>query len=237
MQPDSLRQIKIDFNAGVQMAYEREGSIWKARLRIGGGNWSEPQKVSSPIRADGLFVFHPKDFFDLKLDGEEHLLSSIQKEGPNMVNVYVVNKLGLTDAKEFTYLFEPTPPLLEPGWPRSFTRLSRVDNPYIYYNKQDVVPKFNVVKVALSYFDGGNEVIGETDATYELVDASRGTYKISANMNELWNSQNLKTGNYILEWYVEILDEQNKPTRKFRIRQRSGWTDLIPFRFIKYCLS
>jgi hypothetical protein len=218
LQPDSLRQIKIDFNAGVQMAYEREGSIWNARLRIGGGNWSKPQKVSSPIRADGLFVFHPKDFFDLKLDGEEHLLSSIQKEGPNMVNVYVVNKLGLTDAKEFTYLFEPTPPLLEPGWPRSFTRLSRVDNPYIYYNKQDVVPKFNVVKVALSYFDGGNEVIGETDATYELVDASRGTYKISANMNELWNSQNLKTGNYILEWYVEILDEQNKPTyNKLRV--------------------
>ena len=218
LQPDSLRQIKIDFNAGVQMAYEREGSIWNARLRIGGGNWSKPQKVSSPIRADGLFVFHPKDFFDLKLDGEEHLLSSIQKEGPNMVNVYVVNKLGLTDAKEFTYLFESTPPLLEPGWPRSFTRLSRVDNPYIYYNKQDVVPNFNVIKVALSYFDGGNEVIWETDATYELVDASRGTYKISANMNDLWNSQNLKTGNYILEWYVGILDEQNKLTyNKLRV--------------------
>lgn len=218
LQPDSLRQIKIDFNAGVQMAYERNDAVWNARLRIGGGNWSAPKEVSCPIRADGLFVFHPKDFFDLKLDGEEHLLSSIQKEGPNMVNVYVVNKLGLTDAKEFTYLFESTPPLLEQGWPRSFTRLSRVDNPYIYYNKQDVVPKFNIVKVALSYFDGGNEVIGETNAAYELVDASRGTYKISANMKDLWNSQNLKSGNYILEWYVEILDEQNKPTyNKLRV--------------------
>ena len=210
LQPDSLRQIKIDFNAGFQIAYEREGKLWYVRLRIGGSEWSEPKEVTNPVRKDGLFVFRPKEIFDLKLDGKEHLLSSIQKEGPNMVHLYIVNKLGLSGSSEFTYLFESTPPLLESGWPKSFSVLSRVDKPYVYYNKQDFVPKFKDVEVSLLYFDGNNEEIGEVSGTYELVDSVRGTYKISADMENLWKTQGLKSGNYILEWSVGILDTQNK---------------------------
>ena len=210
LQPDSLRQIRLDFNAEIQMAYERDGRKWNARLRIGGGEWSEPGEVPNPVRDDGLFVFRPKEFFDLKLDGAERLLSSIQKEGPNMVRLHVVNKLGLSGFGEFSYLFESTPPLLEPGWPKSFVTLSKIDHPYIYYNKQDVVPNFSDMKVSLVCLDCGNDSVGVATATYELVDESRGTYRISANMESLWKNKELKSGNYILEWEIGILDGQNK---------------------------
>lgn len=212
LQPDSLRQIMLDFNAGVRMAYERKGDAWVARLRVGGGEWSKAVAVSNPVRSDGLFVFRPKEFFDLDFDDEEHLLSSIQKEGPNMVNLYVVNKLGMTGTAEFTYLFESTPPLLEQGWPRAFATLSRIDNPYIYFNKQDGVPNFSDMSVSLICFDTGNESVGNVNAKYELIDETRGTYKISADIESLWSSDSLRSGNYILEWNVGILDDQNKRT-------------------------
>lgn len=212
LQPDSLRQIMLDFNAGVRMAYERKGESWEARLRIGGGEWSKAVAVSNPVRSDGLFVFRPKEFFDLGFGGEEHLLSSIQKEGPNMVNLYVVNKLGMTGTADFTYLFESTPPLLEQGWPRAFATLSRIDNPYIYFNKQDGVPNFSDMSVSLICFDTGNEHVGNANAKYELIDETRGTYKISADIESLWSLESLRSGNYILEWNVGILDDQNKRT-------------------------
>lgn len=215
LEPDSLRQIRLDFNAAVQMAFERKGSEWFARQRIG-NDWSEAKAVKAPVQSDGIFIFRPAEFFGLKLDGEEHLLSAIQKEGPNMVRIYAVNKLGLSGSGEFTFLFESTPPLLEPGWPKSFATLSRADKPYIYYNKQDALPKFSGLKVSLLDFDGGNDTVGTAPATFELLDSARGTFKISADLEKLWD-RDLASGNYVLEWEVGILDAQGKrQTEKLR---------------------
>lgn len=215
LEPDSLRQIRLDFNAAVQMAFERKGSEWFARQRIGNG-WSEAKAVKAPVQSDGIFIFRPAEFFGLKLDGEEHLLSAILKEGPNMVRIYAVNKLGFSGSGEFTFLFESTPPLLEPGWPKSFATLSRADKPYIYYNKQDALPKFSGLKVSLLDFDGRNDTVGTAPATFELLDSARGTFKISADLEKLWD-RDLASGNYVLEWEVGILDAQGKrQTEKLR---------------------
>lgn len=208
-QPDSLRLIRFDFNSGVQIAYERSASAWKVQMRTGGDDWSDSKDVASPIRSDGLLVFRPKDVLDMKLDGKEHVLVSLQKEGPNMVQVYVVNKMGLSESAEFTYFFESTPPLMEAGWPVSSALLSRADNPYITYNKQDEVPRFSDMKVSVYKFDKQPEV-GSATAKSELIDAGRGTYKISADLKSVWDDASLPSGNYYLEWVVGILDDQGK---------------------------
>ncbi len=209
LEPDSLLQILLDFNAGVRMAYERDDSVWNACLQIGGLEWDCSQGVAAPVGRDGLFSFRPEDFFARKVDGKEHLLSAIQQEGPNKVGVYVVNKLGMTGNAEFTFLFESTPPLLEEGFPESFMTLSKVDFPYIFYNKQDGSPRFSGRKVSVFAFDEGNRLVGTVDASAELYDASRGTYRISADLKSLW-ADSLKSGHYVLEWEVEILDDQGK---------------------------
>lgn len=210
LEPDSLLQILLDFNAGVRMAYERDGSAWNACLQIGGLEWSCIKGVPAPVGRDGLFAFRPEDFFAWKIDGKEHLLSAIQQEGPNWVGVHVVNKLGMTGSAEFTFLFESTPPLFEAGWPESFATVSKVDFPYIFYNKQDGTPEFIDRKVSIFAFDDGNRLVGSVGAESELFDASRGTYKISADLTSLWESDSLESGHYVLEWEVGILDEQGK---------------------------
>lgn len=97
-QPDKLRLIKFDFNARMQIAFERDGDFWYIYRGI--NNTWESQAIDtlseSPVQKDGLFVFRPKDIFNrgVKDAKDSIFLSAIQEDGANSISIYVVNNIG-----------------------------------------------------------------------------------------------------------------------------------------------
>ena len=118
LMPHRLRQIRINFNYQEEIAWECDVSkdynapdnctVYK---RTSGGEWTELRKEKHPVRKNGAFDFKPRDY------GYGNLLS-LQKDNQNTVTVSTVNKIGLSNAQRFYYLFKATDDLLVPVWPK-----------------------------------------------------------------------------------------------------------------------
>ena len=81
------------------------------------------------MKKNGLFVFHPEEI----LEKAGTVLAAAEEDGLNIVNVYVVNKLGLSDSRQFSFFFQATDPLLEEGWPKNYGIVSAIEKAYVNF--------------------------------------------------------------------------------------------------------
>lgn len=199
-QPDSLRLIKFDFNARVQIAYEREGNQWKI-YRGTDNSWnSEPIGVlsESPVRRDGLFVFRPKQVLNMGVVDEKDstYLSAIQEDGSNSVSIYVVNKAGYSNNQRITFRFQAVEYLMEEGWPKSFERVSKMDVVDIYSNDLGYGSSLGECNLIVSGLGREDTV----QIASEKLQGSGNRYRFWADLSPVWEKHPLENGIYTLKW-------------------------------------
>ena len=209
-QPDSLRLIKFDFNARVQIAYEREGNQWKI-YRGTDNSWnSEPIGIlsESPVRRDGLFVFRPKQVLNLGVVDEKDstYLSTIQEDGSNSVSIYVVNKAGNSNNQRITFRFQAVEYLMEEGWPKSFERVSKMDVVDIYSNDLGYGSSLGECNLIVSGLGREDTV----QIASEKLQGSGNRYRFWADLSPVWEKHPLENGVYTLKWNLVFKDKTLK---------------------------
>ena len=211
-QPDSLRLVKIDFNARVQIAYEwdGEGNQWKV-YRGTDNSWnSEPIGVlsESPVRKDGLFVFRPKEILNMGVVDKKDstYLSAIQEDGANTVSIYVVNKAGYANNQRITFKFQAVEYLMEEGWPKSFERVSKMNVVDIYSNDLGYGSSLGECNLIVSG-------LGREDTVQIAADKLEGAgnrYRFWADLAPVWEKHPLENGVYTLKWNLVFKDKTLK---------------------------
>ena len=126
LMPHRLRQIRLNFNYQEEIAWECDvtkaaeaGDNCTVYRRTGGGEWTKLRKERHPVRKNGIFDFEPRKY------GYDNLLA-IQKDNQNTVTVSTVNKIGLSNAQRFYYLFKATANKLDPVWPQRDVVVNRI---------------------------------------------------------------------------------------------------------------
>lgn len=192
--PDSLRLIKFEFSSGARMAYERgEDNVWR-------GLYGEDTVLSldkSPVKKNGLFVFHPEEI----LEKAGTVLAAAEEDGLNIVNVYVVNKLGLSDSRQFSFFFQATDPLLEEGWPKNYGIVSAIENAYVNFGNVGYPIEAKHGGVRISKMENGSVIKLDSVEAVITNSESAGTFVISADLHSVFNKK-LSEGEYLLEWDV-----------------------------------
>lgn len=199
-QPDELRLIKLDFNARMQIAYERSGNLWY--VYRGTDNLWEKTPIDtlseSPVRKNGLFVFRPKDIFNKGVTDSKDsiLLSAIQEDGANNVSVYMVNKVGYANNQRISFKFQAVDYLIEEGWPKSFETVSKMDMVDIYSNDLGYGASLGEYSLIVS-------CPGHQDTVDVFVDSLEGAgnrYRFWADLSPVWNKHPLENSTYTLKW-------------------------------------
>ena len=214
-QPDSLHKIAFDFNGKIQLSIERHGSVWNVYRSSGSKGWvSYGQLNNPPVDKNGLFIFRPKDILNMDPDKSiPHVITEIQNEGPNMVTMSVINKLGMTAYIQFSYFYQSTPTLLEEGWPKSFDILSQLNQVFVKYHNLEnpVTPIVEGSNLKLFKFKFGENGEGrEIGSAPIVVEQEEERYKISADLSTLWEQTTKESGEYLLKWTINEIDEQGK---------------------------
>lgn len=199
-QPDELRLIKLDFNARMQIAFERDGDRWYI-YRGKNNNWGSfaiDTLFESPVQKDGVFVFRPKDVLNRGVvDAKDSiLLSAIQEDGANSVNIYVVNKVGKANNQRIIFKFQAVDYIMDEGWPRSFERVSRMDTVDFYSNDWGYGASLGKYRLIVS--DSLNK-----DTVQVFVDSLPGNgvpYRFWADLSPVWKKHPLKDAVYTLKW-------------------------------------
>lgn len=199
-QPDSLLFIKLDFNARIQIAYERDGTVWHV-YRATDNRWEKnpiDTLQESPVQRNGLFVFRPKEILNRGiLDAKDSiLLSAIQEDGANSVSIYLVNKVGRANNQRFNFKFQAVDYLIEEGWPKSFEIVSRMDTVEIYSNDLGYGAQLGEYRLIVS---GPNH----QDTVKVFVDSLQGSgarYRFWADLSEIWRKYPLENSTYTLKW-------------------------------------
>lgn len=209
--PDSLRLIKFEFSSGVRMAYERgEDNVWR-------GLYGEDTVLTldkSPVKKNGLFIFHPEKI----LEKVGTVLAAAEEDGLNIVNVYVVNKLGLSDSRHFSFFFQATDPLLEEGWPKNYGIISAIENTYVNFGKVGYPIEVKHGGVRISKMENGSVIKLDSVETSITNSESAGTFLISADLRSVSNKK-LSEGEYLLEWDIAYVytDGNNDSELKSRM--------------------
>lgn len=192
--PDSLRLIKLEFSSGARMAYERgEDNVWR-------GLYGEDTVLTldkSPVKKNGLFVFHPEEI----LEKAGTVLAAAEEDGLNIVNVYVVNKLGLSDSRQFSFFFQATDPLLEEGWPKNYGIVSAIEKAYVNFGNVGYPIEAKHGGVRISKMENGSVIKLDSVEAVVTNSESAGTFLISADLRSVCNKK-LSEGEYLLEWDV-----------------------------------
>lgn len=199
-QPDELRLIKLDFNARMQIAYERDGNIWYV-YRGTDNRWEEnpiDTLLKSPVQKDGLFIFRPKDVFNRGIADKKDsiLLSAIQEDGANCVSVYVVNKVGNANSQQIHFKFQAVDYLIEEDWPKSFETVSRMDSASIYSN--DLGYGTSLGKYRLIVLGPKNK--DTVDVFVDSLEGAGARYRFRADLSSVWSKHPLENSTYTLKW-------------------------------------
>lgn len=209
--PDSLRLIKFEFSSGIRMAYERgEDNVWR-------GLYGEDTVLTldkSPVKKNGLFIFHPEEI----LEKVGAVLAAAEEDGLNIVNVYVVNKLGLSDSRHFSFFFQATDPLLEEGWPKNYGIISAIENTYVNFGKVGYPIDVKHGGVRISKMENGSVIKLDSVETSITNSESAGTFLISADLRSVSNKKHSE-GEYLLEWDIAYVytDGSNDSELKSRM--------------------
>ncbi len=202
--PAEMWYVTIDFNAEIQFAFERVSNGWTVKAKRL-GNWSEAHSLNaSPIRADGLFIFNLEE--TLKLCGINDLkLSAIEREGPNLVTVHTMNKIGKLGNQQFSFFFQSTTPYMQEGFPQSLQYVNALDSVYIHLSNLGNPYK---VKSAKAYLLNASDTLyAKAVKIVEVENAARDTaweqkWNLYSALPEVKTNAKLKDGMYTLLWKV-----------------------------------
>ncbi|MDR3000697.1 MAG: LamG domain-containing protein [Fibromonadaceae bacterium] len=212
LRPDQLWQIKLDFNALTQIALERDGLYsWRGYIRVSGGPWSDLGLLSRPpVDENGLFVFRPEEF--LSQTGKNNIplavLSQLQQDGPNVMSVMLVNRIGLQSNQQFSFYFTATAPFIREGWPNALQFVSSLEQVHISMSNLGNPYDADNASVRLIRIgdDANTEVMGFVAATITEIpsdpEAWETKWKIQSDLGNIIESLELSDGEYILQWRV-----------------------------------
>lgn len=199
-QPDELRLIKFDFNARMQIAYERDGSTWKI-YRATANQW-EPEPIDvlgeSPVQKDGSFVFRPKDIINRGNTKDSILLSALYEDGANTVTMYVVNKVGYANTQRIKFRFQAVDYIIDESWPMSFETVSRMDTVDIFANDWGYGASLGQYRLIVTSEK-------TTDTVSVFADSVSGagagaSYRFWADLTPVWKKHPFETTTYTLKW-------------------------------------
>ncbi len=199
-QPDSLRLLKLDFNARMQIVYERDGDVWYIYRAVDNRLEETPidTLLESPVQKYGLFVFRPKEIFNRGIrDAKDSiLLSAIQEDGANCVNIYVVNKIGRANNQRVYFKFQAVDYLIEDGWPKSFETVSGMDTVDIYSNDIGYGASLGEFRLVVS-----NSKYRDTVQVFvDSLQGSGSRYRFWADLSAIWQEHPLENSTYTLKW-------------------------------------
>lgn len=192
--PDSLRLVKVEFSSGIRIAYERdEMGLWTVYY----GERPVMKMEKSPVDKRGEFIFRPEEI----LEKAGTSLSAAEEDGLNIVNVYVVNKLGLSDSREFAFFFKATDWLLEEGFPENGAMVSSLGNPFVYFGTLAYPVKVKHGGVRISKWENGQ--IARLDSVEAGLTFGNqfGNVLVYADLDKKFNGK-WEEGEYLLEWDI-----------------------------------
>ena len=199
-QPDELRLIKFDFNARMQIAYERDGSTWKI-YRATANQW-EPNPIDilteSPVQKDGSFVFRPKDIINRGNTKDSILLSALYEDGANTVTIHVENKVGYANTQRIKFRFQAVDYIIDESWPMSFETVSRMDTVDIFANDWGYGASLGQYRLIVTSEK-------TTDTVSVFADSVSGagagaSYRFWADLTPVWKKHPFETTTYTLKW-------------------------------------
>ncbi len=192
--PDSLRLVKVEFSSGIRIAYERdERGSWTVYY----GERPVMKMEKSPVDKRGEFVFRPEEI----LEKAGTTLSAAEEDGLNIVNVYVVNKLGLSDSREFAFFFKATDWLLEEGFPENGAMVSSLGNPFVYFGTLAYPVKVKRGGVRISKKENGQFARLDSVEAGLSFGKQIGNVMVYANLDNKFNGK-WEEGEYLLEWDI-----------------------------------
>ena len=199
-QPDELLLIKFDFNAKMQIAYERDGNKWKIYRAL--NNQWEPEPIASmdesPVQKDGQFVFRPKDIINKGNTKDSILLSALYEDGANTVTMHVVNKIGNTNTQRINFVFQAVDYIIDESWPMSFETVSRMDTVDIFANDWGYGASLGQCRLIVT----SAETVDTVSVFADIVSgrSSGANYRFWADLTPVWKKHPLENTTYTLKW-------------------------------------
>jgi len=197
-QPDELRLIKFDFNARMQIAYERDGSTWKI-YRATANQW-EPNPIDilteSPVQKDGSFVFRPKDIINRGNTKDSILLSALYEDGANTITMYVVNKVGYANTQRIKFRFQAVDYIIDESWPMSFETVSRMDTVDIFANDWGYGASLGQYRLVVTSAETSDTVSVSVDRE----GGAGARYRFWADLTPIWKKHPFENTTYTLKW-------------------------------------
>lgn len=197
-QPDELRLIKFDFNARMQIAYERDGSTWKI-YRATNNQW-EPEPIDvlgkSPVQKDGQFVFRPKDIINRGIAKDSILLSALYEDGANTVTMHVVNKIGNTNTQRINFRFQAVDYIIDESWPKSFEAVSRMDTVDLFANDWGYGASLGQYRLIVTSAETSDTV----SVSVDRVGGAGARYRFWADLTPIWKKHPFENTTYTLKW-------------------------------------
>lgn len=212
LHPDSLWWIKLDFNTRAQIAFERDVSgQWTSYMGTS-YRWTPIETIANPVRDDGLFVFRPKEVLNAygKKTNQTVTLSLLQEDGPNIVNISIMNNAGRLYSTRFSYFFQATDLKLGGGWPSDLATVSRLEKPNVYLNNLAYSKKIVGGTLTISRVNSGIDAdslnfVDSVNVSYALFDSTNKdqVWNIWADLSGLWKRHPIAPGEYMLQWNIK----------------------------------
>ena len=216
LQPDSLRMIKFDFNARIQMLFERDAANkWQLYYGIDNQYESLGELGGSPVRSDGIFIFRPEEIMDRynsrTTSGDVAKLAAIQEDGANVVNIYTMNKVGYSTNQQFSYRFEATDPLVEEGWPTLNAVVSDLREVYAYFNNLNYLRDVKSVGLRIARSTKDAIYADSIDVPFVLLEnTDQKRWRAAIDLSKIPLTNEIVEGSYVLEWNFRTVNDQNE---------------------------
>lgn len=214
LQPDSVRWFKIDFNARVQVIYERiDDKTWNVYYEK---NYQEDAAgpvftVLNPIAKNGLFIFRPQqvlDEYNSTHQGDTQVMSSLLGEGTNVIYISLMNRIGMSSGYSFSFQYQATKLIGNPIWPERYADVSTLNNVSVLFDNY-ANDNMSLRSVGLKVTHIGEKVLDSVDVHFENALCEKGSstcWVASADVDSIWKSaaRVMSDGDYMLDWNFNI---------------------------------
>lgn len=205
-QPDQFNSIKIDFNTKVQFIFEHSNENEWAVYVGTNEQYSYNEKLSgNPVQKNGLFTFRPRTYAEKAGIGLE---GGVEEDGPNIVNIFITNKIGRKSNHKFAFFWQATDPLIEENWPKSYATISKLDTVRAYVNNLGY--PFIVTKAELS-LEGLDGKIKVENIPVVVSPKDNESFHLTSVLRDALMNKSIVDGEYLIKWNIEIQPEGSNP--------------------------
>ena len=209
-QPEWLNSIKIDFNTKVQFIFEHPNeNDWNVYVGVNDKYKYNEKLKENPVKENGLFIFRPNDYAEKAGIG---LSGGVEEDGPNIVNVFVTNRIGQKSHHKFTFFWQATDPLIEENWPKSYATISKLDTVRAYVNNLGY--PFTVTKSTLS-LEGLDGKIKVDNIPVAVSPKGSESFHLTAILCDALKGMRVVDGEYLINWNIEIQPEGSEPQNQY----------------------